>query len=108
MDESTILAIANLTTATAADRDIVAALTDANSRLSKQLEDNSNELWELKALIKRERTEKRYQGSLNPSPKNYCWTHGYKVANSHTRLSFNFPKCGHKREVTRADNMGGI
>jgi hypothetical protein len=30
----------------------VAALTQANSRLAKQLEDNSTELRELKALIK--------------------------------------------------------
>jgi hypothetical protein len=44
----------------------VATLTDANARLVKQLEDNSNELRELKALIKKERTEKRGQISFNP------------------------------------------
>jgi hypothetical protein len=47
------------------------------------------------------------QLSFNPSPNNYCWTHGYKVANTYTSLSCNFPKQGHKREATRADNMGG-
>jgi hypothetical protein len=61
MAESTIGALANLATATAADRDVVATLTQANARLVKQLEDNSNELRELKALIKKERTEKRGQ-----------------------------------------------
>jgi hypothetical protein len=85
----------------------VAKLTEANARLTKQLEDNSNELRELKALIKKERTDKRGQRSFNPSPNNYCWTHGYKVANTHTSLSCNFPKQGHKREATRTDNMGG-
>jgi hypothetical protein len=108
MAEETIVSSANLTTATAADRGVVATLTEANARLAKQLEDNSNKLRELKALIKKERTERRVQRSFNPSPKKYCWTHGYKVANTHTSLSCNFHKHGHKREATRADNMGGI
>jgi hypothetical protein len=76
MDEATIGSLANLATATAADRGVVAALTQANARLVKQLEDNSNELRELKALIKKECTEKRGQRSFKPSPSNYCWTHG--------------------------------
>jgi hypothetical protein len=106
MAEATIGALANLATATAADRGVVVTLTEANARLAKQLEDNSNELRELKALINKERTERRGQSSFNPYPNNYCWIHGYKVANTHTSLSCNFPKQGHKRESTRADNMG--
>jgi hypothetical protein len=54
MAEATIGALANLATATAADRGVVAALTQANSRLAKQLEDNSTELRELKALLNKE------------------------------------------------------
>jgi hypothetical protein len=107
MAEATIGALTNLATATAADRGVVAALTQANARLVKQLEDNSNELWELKALIKKERTEKRGQRSFNPSPSNYCWTHGYKVGSTHTSLTCKLPKQGHKKEATRANNMGG-
>jgi hypothetical protein len=57
MAEATIGALANLATATAADRGVVAALTQANSCLAKQLEDNSAELRELKALLKKERSE---------------------------------------------------
>jgi hypothetical protein len=76
MAEATIGALANLATATAADRGVVETLTEANAHLVKQLEDNSKELRELKALIKKERYEKRGQRSFNPSPKNYCWTHG--------------------------------
>jgi hypothetical protein len=64
-------------------------------------------LQELKALIKKERIEKRGQHSFKPSPNNYFWTHGYKVASTHTILSCNFPKQGHKREATMADTMGG-
>jgi hypothetical protein len=107
MAEATIGALANLATAAAADRCVVATLTEANAHLVKQLEDNSNELRELKALIKKEIFENRGQRSFNPSPNNYFWTHGYKVANTHTSFSCNFPKQGHKREATRRDNMGG-
>jgi hypothetical protein len=96
MAESTIGALANLATATAADRGVVGTPTEANARLVRQLEDNSNELRELKAFIKKERLEKRGHRSFNPSPNNYFWTHGCKVANTHTSLSCNFPKQGHK------------
>jgi hypothetical protein len=53
MAEATIGSLANLATATAADKGVVAALTQANSSLAKQLEDNSTELRELKALLKK-------------------------------------------------------
>jgi hypothetical protein len=105
MAKSTIVALANLATATAADQGVVAALTQANSRLEKQLEENSNELRELKALLKKEISEKRGQRSFNPSPSNYCWTHGYKVGSTHTSLTCKLSKPGHKKEATRADNM---
>jgi hypothetical protein len=49
MAEATIGALANLETATAADRGVVTALTQANSRLVRQLEEISSELRELKA-----------------------------------------------------------
>jgi hypothetical protein len=44
MAEATIGALANLAAATAADRGVVAALTQTNSRLVKQLEENASEL----------------------------------------------------------------
>jgi hypothetical protein len=44
MDEATIGSLSNLARATTADRGVVAALTQANARIVKQLEDNSNEL----------------------------------------------------------------
>jgi hypothetical protein len=64
MDEATIGALANLATATTSDRGVVATLTEANAHIVKQLEDNSNELRELKALIKKERFENRGQCSF--------------------------------------------
>jgi hypothetical protein len=68
MAEATIGALANLATATAtaADRGVVAALTQANSRLAKQLEENSSELRELKALLNQERRDKQGPRSFNP------------------------------------------
>jgi hypothetical protein len=92
MADATIDALANVATATATDCGVVAILTEANARLAKQLEDNSSKLRYLKALLKNERTERRGHHTFNPSPNNYCWTHGYKVANTHTILSCNFPK----------------
>jgi hypothetical protein len=107
MAEATIGALENLAAATAADRGVVAALTQANSRLAKQLEENSSELRGLKALLNQERREKRGPRSFNPSASNYCWTHGYKVGKTHTSLTCNTPTPGHKSEATRAENMGG-
>jgi hypothetical protein len=91
-------ALANLETSTATDRGVVATLTEVNARLAKQLEDNASELLELKALLKKERTESRFQRTFNPSTSNYFCTHCYKVGNTHTGLSCNFPKQGHNRE----------
>jgi hypothetical protein len=72
MAEATIGALANLATATAADRGVVTALTQANSLLAKQLEENSSELRELKALLNQERRDKRFPRGFNPSSSNYC------------------------------------
>jgi hypothetical protein len=70
MAEATIGALANMATATAADRGVVAALTQANSHLAKQLEENSSKLRELKALLNQERRDKRGQRSVSPSSRN--------------------------------------
>jgi hypothetical protein len=92
MSEATIGALENLATATASDRGVMAALTQANSRLAKQLEENSAELKELKALLNQERRDKRGPRSFNPSSRNYCCSHGYKVGKTHTSLTCNTPK----------------
>jgi hypothetical protein len=107
MAETNIGALANLAAATAADRGVVAALTQANSPLAKQLADNSSELREFKALLNQERRDKRGPRSFNTSASNYCCTHGYKVGKTHTSLTGNTPKPGHKTEATRAENIGG-
>jgi hypothetical protein len=104
MDDATIGAIANLATATAAYRGVVAALMEANACSAKQLEDRSTELKEIRALLKKEHTGRR---SFTPSLDNNGWSHGYKVVNSHTAQSCNYPNDGHKRKATKNNTMGG-
>jgi hypothetical protein len=107
MAEATIGALSNLATATAADRGVVAALTQANSCLVKQLEETASELRELKALFHQERRDRRGPRSFNASASTYCWTHGYKVGKTRTSLNCNTRNPGHKAEATWAENMGG-
>jgi hypothetical protein len=84
LTEQALGAFANLATATAVDRNVVAQLTEANSRLAKQLEDNATSLKEVKALLKKERAKRASGGntyrpprlSFTPSSDNYCWSRG--------------------------------
>jgi hypothetical protein len=97
MDEATIGALANLETSTTADRGVVAALTQANARLAKQLKENSNKLWELKALVIQEHSAKRFQSSFKPSTLIYCCTHGFRLGSTPTSLTCKTQKTGHKK-----------
>jgi hypothetical protein len=98
--EQALGAFTNLATATAVDRNMVAQLTEDNSRLAKQLEDNATYLKEVKSLLKKERVERASGGntdrpprrSFTPSSDNYCWSHGYKVARTHTNQTCMYPK----------------
>jgi hypothetical protein len=107
MAEATIGTYVNLATATAAYIGVVAELTQANSCLIKQLEETSSELRELKDLHHQERRYRRGPRNVNATANNYCWTHDYKVGNTHTSLTCNTHKPGHKTEATWAENMGG-
>jgi hypothetical protein len=107
MAEATIGALANLETATTGDIGVVAALTQADSRLVKQSEENASELRELKALLNQERRDRRVPRSSTSYATTYCRTHGYKVGKTHTSLTCNTRNLGHKAKATRSDNMGG-
>jgi hypothetical protein len=107
MAEATIGALANLATSTASDRGVLAALTQCNTHLVKQLEETSSELRELRALHHQERRDRRGPRNGNATANNYWWNHGYKVGRTHTSLTCTTRNPGHKTEVTRADNMGG-
>jgi hypothetical protein len=92
MAEATIDALANLATVTAADRGVVAALTQANSRLVKQLEENASELRELKALLNQERRDKRGTRSFNPSVLNYSHARNPPCAPARTHGQIQAPR----------------
>jgi hypothetical protein len=86
-------AFANLATVTDFDRNVVAELR----------EDNAISLKEVKALLKKERAERASGGntdrpprqSFTPSSDNYCWSHGYKVARTHTSQTCMYPNEEH-------------
>jgi phage shock protein A len=63
LTEQALGAFANLATSTAVDRNVVAQLTEANSRLAKQLEDNDNSLKEVKTRFEKRtcRTRQRWE-----------------------------------------------
>jgi hypothetical protein len=113
--EQALGAFANLSTATAVDREVVSQVTEANSHLAKQLEDNATALKQVNAFLKKERAERAGSGNserplhrnFTPSSDNYCWSHGYRVARTHTSQTCMYPKDGHKREATKTNNMGG-
>jgi hypothetical protein len=107
MADAAIWALASLVTATAADRGMVATLTEANARLTRQLEERPKKFNEVKVLLKKERAERGGCITFTPSLDNYWWYQGYKVIRSHTNQSCTFPKDGHKREATKNNNMGG-
>jgi hypothetical protein len=90
--EAAIDAFSNLATATSVDRGVVATLTDANSRLTKKLEENAQALKEIRALFKKERNDRRARKPFAPSLDNYCWTHGYKISKNHTSVNCIYPK----------------
>jgi hypothetical protein len=96
LEGAAIDAFANLATATAVDRGIIATLTEANSRLTKQLEDSSQTLKEIRALLKKERNNRSSRKTFAPPNDNYCWTHVYKIARNHISENCLYPKTGHK------------
>jgi hypothetical protein len=67
--EQALGAFANLATATAVDRNVVAQLTESNSHLAKQLEDNATSIKEVKALLKKERAERASGGNTDRPPR---------------------------------------
>jgi hypothetical protein len=115
----TTLALANLATATASDRSSVvnltttkssltSNLTSATSKLSVALSDITTLKRELAAL-RPTTTNEQSQEPRQPYTPNtsYCWTHGYKVARSHTRAACTHHQDGHQNCATRANTMGG-
>jgi hypothetical protein len=111
--DATIDAIANLATATAADRTAVATLTTTNAALTKSLAISSEKL--VTALTRvNTLTAQLAAASPNNVPrapyvagvnKHYCWTCGYK--SEHSSWMCTTPAVGHQKRAKAADTMGG-
>jgi hypothetical protein len=108
----TIDAIANLATATAADRSAVTHLTSTNAQLVADIKRITTQL--VTALTRIGTLEKKLagvpdsSGSCSPVPgvrKHYCWTCGY--CSKHSSWYCTTPATGHQTRAKAADPMGG-
>jgi hypothetical protein len=111
--QETAEAIAQLATAMASDRGTVVTLTTTNAKLANQLEAAHALIAQLKSKIVTLKIKIKpvWQGQRPARTKNnysYCWSHGYKVAKSHTSATCNVRKTGHQEAVMKIDTMGGV
>jgi hypothetical protein len=112
--EDTIDAIANLATATAADRTAVANLTGTNALLTKDLARTNLQLiaalTQITALTKQLADTRAPNNSTSGYPpnlerKHYCWTCGYRCLHASSKCTV--PAAGHQKGAKAADTMGG-
>jgi hypothetical protein len=104
-------AFANLASATAADRSTIASLVATTQDLTTQLATKDTLINELRRQLRNRPATaapgRADQGGNIPNNQNYCWTHGWIVADDHTSASCTRKRQGHKPTATRADTMGG-
>jgi hypothetical protein len=114
-------AMANLATATSADRETVATLTRAIATLTDQLK--AKDTWaksqeaEVRILLGVQghtrtaattSTPKTYvRKSYRTNNDNYCWSHGYQVGLNHTSDNCTKKAPGHKDKAIKSNIMGG-
>ena len=104
----TIEALANLATATAADRDALANLTNAVATLTAQLAEKDKEIQSLKTQLKKLGTNTPGNNQRKPlDPNGHCWSHGHNVAHGRSSKTCTRRCEGHKEEATRTNAMGG-
>jgi hypothetical protein len=113
--------MANLATATSADRETVATLTQAIATLTDQLK--AKEIW----AKSQEDEVRRFLGvqcntrpaaaastpttyvrkSYRTNNDNYCWSDGYQVGMNHTSANCTKKAPGHKNNAIKSNIMGG-
>jgi hypothetical protein len=120
-DTEFVTAMANLATATSADRETVATLTRAIATLTDQLK--AKDIWE-KSQEAEVRRLLGVQGNTSPAAAastpttyvrksyrtnndNYCWSHGYQVGLNHTSDNCTKKAPGHKDNAIKTNIMGG-
>jgi len=109
--QDTAQALANLASATAADRATVASLTAVNEQLITQVTDLQTKLNEAYAQIHslciQSQPTSRSKKPL--AERHYCWTHGFKVKKdgTHTSKTCTRRKEGHKEDATSINRLNG-
>jgi hypothetical protein len=113
--------MANLATATSADRETVATLTKAIATLTDQLK--AKDIW-AKLQEAGVRRLLGVQGNTRPAATAgtpttyvrksyktnndyYCWSHGYQVGFNHTSDNYTKKPPGHKDNAIKTNIMGG-
>jgi hypothetical protein len=117
--QETAEAFANLATATAADRGMMADLMATNKTLLDQLSLLTQEVASLRnnqqGHNQRSNPPAAQHGGNNGGGRlrkryhnqNYCWTHGFDLTRNHDSTNCRFPADGHKTDATRTNNLGG-
>jgi hypothetical protein len=99
--------------ATASDCGTVATLTTTNAKLATQLEAAQAQIAQLKDKIAalKNKIKPAWQGQQphkTTNNDNYCWSHGYQVAKSHTSVTCNMKKSGHEDAATNSNPLGRV
>ena len=113
--------LANLATATTADRQAVSELSISNAMLTHELRTATATIATLQQRLAScecdptPRTEKKGQKQHQQNPRHeftpldpdgYCWSHGYNVSRGHNGASCYNTLPGNQSAATRADPMG--
>jgi hypothetical protein len=111
--QETVDEITQLATAAASYRGTVATLTMTNAKLATKLEAAHEQIAQLKNEIAtlKNKIKPAWQGQRPVKTTNndsYCWSHGYKVAKSHTSATCSMKKSGHQDAANKSNPMGGV
>jgi hypothetical protein len=105
----TAQALADLATATVADRTAVANLTQANATLTSQLSEMRTLLQSMSEQLNNVQSPPPvYRPSTyDRNSEAYCWSHGRTRNPNHTSATCRNKKPGHKNDATLHDRKGG-
>jgi hypothetical protein len=106
-------AIAQLATATALDRGMIATLTATNAKLASQLEASQDYIKTLndEILALKEKIKPAWQGqhpAKSTNNNNDWWSHGHQVHKDHTSATCKARKDGHQDTATKDNTTGGF
>lgn len=103
--------LANLAEAQIANNAQVTTLTDTITQLQLQLHAATTAIATLQGTRRnnpqRDRRGAAPGGDAPAAAQRYCWTHGGRVASTHTSQTCTNPAEGHQRQATFADRRGG-